>query len=94
MPTRLPRQPFGWVKMRVNRGQEFVIGDYTIGTKTFDALIFGYDEGERLIYAARARNGFTPAARAQLFRKCARSRWPNAPLPICPRQKAVVGDRA
>jgi ATP-dependent DNA ligase len=31
-----------WMKMRVNRGQEFVIGGYTRGTKTFDALIFGY----------------------------------------------------
>jgi len=30
-----------WLKMRVNRGQEFVIGGYTRGTKTFDALIFG-----------------------------------------------------
>ena len=27
-----------WQKMRVNRGQEFVIGGYTVGTKTFDAL--------------------------------------------------------
>jgi ATP-dependent DNA ligase len=31
-----------WMKMRVNRGQEFVIGGYTRGTKTFDALVFGY----------------------------------------------------
>ncbi|HWK31849.1 MAG TPA: non-homologous end-joining DNA ligase, partial [Terriglobales bacterium] len=58
-----------WMKMRVNRGQEFVIGGYTRGTKTFDALIFGYFEGEKLIYVARTRNGFTPATRAQLFRK-------------------------
>jgi len=58
-----------WMKMRVNRGQEFVIGGYTRGTKTFDALIFGYYDGDRLIYAARTRNGFTPAGRAQLFRK-------------------------
>jgi hypothetical protein len=33
------------MKVRVNRAQEFVIGDYTRGTKTFDALIFGYYEG-------------------------------------------------
>jgi ATP dependent DNA ligase-like protein len=26
-----------WMKMRVNRGQEFVIGGYTRGTRTFDA---------------------------------------------------------
>jgi DNA ligase D-like protein (predicted ligase) len=58
-----------WTKMRVNRGQEFVIGGYTRGTKTFDALIFGYFEGEKLIYVARTRNGFTPGTRAQLFRK-------------------------
>jgi ATP-dependent DNA ligase len=58
-----------WMKMRVNRGQEFVIGGYTRGTKTFDALIFGYFEGEKLIYVARTRNGFTPETRAQLFRK-------------------------
>ena len=31
-----------WMKMRVNKGQEFVIGGYTVGTRTFDALIFGY----------------------------------------------------
>jgi ATP-dependent DNA ligase len=58
-----------WMKMRVNRGQEFVIGGYTRGTKTFDALIFGYFEGEKLIYVARTRNGFTPVTRAQLFKK-------------------------
>jgi DNA ligase D-like protein (predicted ligase) len=58
-----------WMKMRVNRGQEFVIGGYTRGTKTFDALIFGYFQGEKLIYVARTRNGFTPATRAQLFKK-------------------------
>jgi ATP-dependent DNA ligase len=55
--------------MRVNRGQEFVIGGYTHGTKTFDALIFGYYEADRLIYVARTRNGFTPATRARLFRR-------------------------
>jgi bifunctional non-homologous end joining protein LigD len=58
-----------WMKMRVNRGQEFVIGGYTHGTQTFDALVFGYYEGRKLIYAARTRNGFTPATRAQLFRQ-------------------------
>ena len=47
-----------WQKMRVNQGQEFVIGGYTVGSKTFDALIFGYYEGAKLIYAARTRNGF------------------------------------
>ena len=58
-----------WMKMRVNRGQEFVIGGYTVGGNAFDALVVGYYERDQLIYASRTRNGFTPAARAQLFRK-------------------------
>ena len=58
-----------WMKMRINRGQEFVIGGYTRGTNTFDALVLGYYEGKTLIYVARTRNGFTPLRRAQLFRK-------------------------
>ena len=58
-----------WMKMRVNRGQEFVIGGYTRGTKNFDALVIGCYEGGRLTYVARTRNGFTPVTRAQLFRK-------------------------
>jgi DNA ligase D-like protein (predicted ligase) len=58
-----------WMKMRVNRGQELVIGGYTRGTKTFDALIVGYYQDDKLIYVARTRNGFTPATRAQLFKK-------------------------
>ena len=58
-----------WMKMRVNRGQEFVIGGYTHGTRTFDALVFGYFDKGKLIYVARTRNGFTPASRAQLFRR-------------------------
>jgi DNA ligase D-like protein (predicted ligase) len=58
-----------WMKMRVNRAQPFVIGGYTHGTKTFDALIAGYYEHGRLIYVARTRSGFTPLGREQLFKK-------------------------
>ena len=42
-----------WQKMRLNQGQEFVIGGYTPGPKNFDALIFGYYDGDDLIYAAQ-----------------------------------------
>src|SRR5215472_14198439 len=58
-----------WQKMRLNQGQEFVIGGYTPSPKNFYALIFGYYESSDLMYAARTRNGFTPASREQLYRK-------------------------
>jgi bifunctional non-homologous end joining protein LigD len=59
-----------WQKMRVNQGQEFVIGGYTPLGRNFDAIIFGYydDEG-RLVYVARTRNGFTPNSRDELYKK-------------------------
>jgi len=58
-----------WQKMRVNQGQAFVIGGYTPTARNFDALIVGYYEGNRLMYVARTRNGFTPSSRASLFRQ-------------------------
>lgn len=73
-----------WRKMRVNQGQEFVIGGYTPSASSFDALIFGYYEGDRLMYAARTRNGFTPGSRRQLFerlRKLETATCPFANLP-------------
>jgi bifunctional non-homologous end joining protein LigD len=56
-----------------------VIGGYSLGPKNFDALIFGYYEGDRLLYAARTRNGFTPALRQQLF-----NTFRNLETPECP----------
>lgn len=58
-----------WQKLRINAGQEFVIGGYTPSPKNFDAIIFGYYDGPRLIYVARTRNGFTPSSRDQLFKR-------------------------
>ena len=47
-----------WQKMRINQGQELVIAGYTPSPKNFDALVIGYYEGDKLLYAARTRNGF------------------------------------
>src|SRR3954471_24006373 len=58
-----------WRKMRINQGQEFVIGGYTLGANHFHALVFGYYEDGKLLYAARTRNGFTPASRAELQKR-------------------------
>jgi ATP-dependent DNA ligase len=67
-----------WVKYRVNRGQEFVIGGYTPGNP-LDALIVSYYEGDRLLYAAKVRNGFVP----QLRREVA-SRFKGLEIDTCP----------
>jgi len=38
-------------------------------TRAFDALVIGYYDGGKLIYAARTRNGFTLVVRAQLMKR-------------------------
>jgi bifunctional non-homologous end joining protein LigD len=56
-------------KMRVNQGQALVIAGYTLGARNFDAIIFGYYDGGKLLYAGRTRSGFTPASRGELFKR-------------------------
>lgn len=78
------RRSGAWRKMRINKGQEFVIGGYTPGPRNFDALIFGYYEQGKLLYAGRTRNGFTPRSREELqkhFRGLEIPRCPFANLP-------------
>ena len=68
-----------WIKHRVNRGQEFVIGGYFPGPHGIDSLIVGYYDGDRLMYVARTRSGFVPASRRQLF-----SKLKHLVTPACP----------
>jgi bifunctional non-homologous end joining protein LigD len=69
-----------WIKYRVNRGQEFVIGGYFPGPHGIDSLIVGYYDGDELIYVARTRNGFVPASRRQVFSKLKHLVTPNCPF--------------
>lgn len=77
-----------WQKMRVNQGQELVIGGYTPSDKNFDALVIGYYEDGKLMYAARTRNGFTPASRAELFKKIKPLEVQQCPFANLPEKKA------
>jgi len=77
-----------WQKMRVKEGQELVIAGYTPSPKNFDALVIGYYEGARLIYAARTRNGFTPASRVELFKKIEPLEVKECPFANLPEKKA------
>ena len=77
-----------WQKMRVNQGQEFVIGGYTPSARSFDALVFGYYDGDKLIYVARTRNGFTPGSRDALFRRFKGLETAKCPFSNLPESKS------
>ncbi len=58
-----------WAKMRINKGQEFVIGGFIPGSHGVDSVIVGYYRGRNLYYVARVRNGFVPATRRMVYEK-------------------------
>jgi bifunctional non-homologous end joining protein LigD len=49
--------------------------------------VFGYYDGKDLLYAARTRNGFTPASRAALFRKFRGPEIADCPFTNLPERK-------
>ena len=60
-----------WVKFKINREQEFVIGGYRPSgiSGDFELLIVGYFDGKKLNYAAKIKSGFTPHIKREI---CAR----------------------
>jgi bifunctional non-homologous end joining protein LigD len=56
-----------WVKLKLDRQQEFVIGGYRPGPHGIDALIVGYYENGALRYGGNVRAGFTPRVRREVF---------------------------
>jgi len=56
-----------WVKLKLDKQQEFVIGGYRPGPNGIDALLVGYYEGRALRFAGKVRAGFTPHLRREVF---------------------------
>jgi bifunctional non-homologous end joining protein LigD len=73
-----------WVKLKLDRQQEFVVGGYRPGPGGIDALVVGYYDGKDLRFAAKVRAGFTPHVRREVFAQLAPlhvSRCPFVDLP-------------
>jgi DNA ligase D-like protein (predicted ligase) len=56
-----------WVKLKLDRQQEFVVGGYRPGNHGVDALLVGFYEGRELHFAGKVRAGFTPHVRREVF---------------------------
>jgi DNA ligase D-like protein (predicted ligase) len=69
-----------WLKVKFNRRQEFVVGGFKPHATNFDSLLVGYYEGQKLYFAGKVRAGFTPASRADVFRRIASDQTPRCPF--------------
>jgi DNA ligase D-like protein (predicted ligase) len=80
------KRSLSWLKYKLHRSQEFVIGGYTPGNP-FDALIVGYYEASKLIYAGKVRNGFVPHVRREVFTRLKELQAETCPFINLPEKK-------
>jgi bifunctional non-homologous end joining protein LigD len=72
-----------WLKIKCIRRQEFVIGGFTKpanGTDGIGALVLGYYEGKKLIYAGRTGTGFTQVSGRKLRQQLEAMRHSKMPF--------------
>jgi bifunctional non-homologous end joining protein LigD len=58
-----------WLKLKLNKRQEFVIGGYKPDAGSFQSILVGYYDARKLIFAGKVRQGFNPVVRARLLKE-------------------------
>jgi bifunctional non-homologous end joining protein LigD len=77
-----------WVKVKCGKRQEFVIAGFTHpsnGSSGIGALLLGYYENGKLIYAGRTGTGFTHAQSAELRKRLEKIKQKDSPFADVPR---------
>src|SRR5262249_7633702 len=81
------RRSGAWVKFKITKSQEFVIGGYTLpegNRKYFGSLLVGYQSPEGLVFAGRVGTGFSEKLLASIdaqLQKIRRATCPFINLP-------------
>ena len=76
-----------WVKLKLDKQQEFVVGGYRPGAHGVDALLVGYYGGKVLKFAGKVRAGFTPHLRRDVFRQLKLLHQATCPFSDLPNSK-------
>jgi bifunctional non-homologous end joining protein LigD len=86
-----------WIKLKLQREQEFVIGGYTEpagSRKYFGALLVGFYEGEKLKFAGRVGTGFNEKLLRTLFSEFNKIRSDQCPFVDLPeKRRGRYGER-
>jgi bifunctional non-homologous end joining protein LigD len=76
-----------WLKFKLNKAQEFVIGGYKPDTGSFQSILVGYYDAKKLIFAGKVRQGFNPPSRARLLEQMRPLLTDKCPFPNLPTSK-------
>ena len=77
-----------WVKLKLDRQQEFVVGGFRPGPHGIDALLVGFYDGKHLKFAGKVRAGFTPHLRREVFAALGPLTGAKCPFTDLPNSKA------
>jgi bifunctional non-homologous end joining protein LigD len=78
-----------WVKYKLYRCQEFVVGGYTPGNP-FDALIVGCYEEDKLQFVGKVRNGFVPHLRRAVYQRLKELESDKCPFANLPEKRRTA----
>lgn len=76
-----------WLKLKLDKQQEFVVGGYRPGPHGVDALLVGFFAGRQLHFAGKVRAGFTPHVRRDVFAALAPLHAPQCPFVDLPNSR-------
>jgi bifunctional non-homologous end joining protein LigD len=76
-----------WLKLKLEKQQEFVIGGFRPGPHGVDALLVGYHEGGALRFAGKVRAGFTPHVRRDVYEALEPLQTPACPFVDLPNSR-------
>jgi bifunctional non-homologous end joining protein LigD len=77
-----------WVKVKLDKQEEFVVGGYRPGPNGIDSLLVGYYDGTRLLFAGKVRAGFTPHLRREVHAALAPHHTARCPFGDLPNSRA------
>lgn len=78
-----------WVKFKVNKSQEFVIGGYKPGKDGFESLLAGYYDRNKLIFVGKVKNGFVPRAKQEIMARLQGLETDECPFANLPEPKGA-----
>jgi bifunctional non-homologous end joining protein LigD len=88
-PYAVGRRTRDWLKLKIERRQEFVVGGWTEPRKSREhvgAILVGYyDDSGNLIYAGHTGTGFTRQSLAEMYRRLSRLERTRSPFTVTPR---------
>jgi ATP-dependent DNA ligase len=83
------RRSDAWMKLKLDRQQEFVIGGYRPGSHGVDAILVGFYEQRQLRFAGKVRAGFTPHVRRDVAKALAPLKTASCPFVDLPTGKTT-----